>query len=69
MSHFFDALKSMKHSQPSPQACPVCGSLRIRQHGSLNGWLLPAVYVCEDCGYAGSLVLELEVDDEGVEER
>ena len=60
MGQFFDVLKNMKRSCPTPQVCPSCGSTRIRQHGSLNGWLLPAVYKCEDCGYVGKLVLELD---------
>ena len=35
----------------------------MRQKGSLSGWLLPAVYSCEDCGYLGSLVLEADSDE------
>ena len=58
---FFDTMRKLKHhSGPSPQACPSCGSMKIRQRGSLSGWLLPAVYACDDCGYVGQLVLELE---------
>lgn len=60
MSSFFDALKSLKHSGPMPLACPSCGSVRIRQRGTLSGWLLPPVYSCQQCGYLGSLVVELE---------
>jgi len=60
MSSFFDALKSLKHSATGPKACPICGSVEVKMRGSLNGWLLPAVYSCEQCGYSGSLVLELE---------
>jgi len=30
----------------------------------LNGWLIPAVYVCEECGYAGGIVLELEEESD-----
>ena len=65
MSSFFDALRNLKHSRTLPMACPACGSVRIRQQGSLSGWLLPPVYVCLQCGYVGSLVVELEgVEDE-----
>jgi len=60
MSSFFDAVKDLKHSATAPKACPVCGSVNVRFVGSLSGWLLPAMYVCEQCGYSGSLVLELE---------
>ena len=38
--------------------CPICGSPRIRPIG-VSGWLTPALYACEDCGYVGRLVLEL----------
>jgi predicted RNA-binding Zn-ribbon protein involved in translation (DUF1610 family) len=65
MGRFLDVLKDMKHAGPMPQVCPSCGSTRIRQHGSLNGWLLPAVYVCEDCGYTGKFVLELDAANQG----
>jgi len=64
MSSFFDALRNLKHSGPVPQACPACGSVRIKQQGSLSGWLLPPVYACQQCGYVGNLVLELEAAED-----
>lgn len=69
MSSFFDAVKSLKHSGPVPLACPSCGSVRIRQRGSLSGWLLPPVYACLQCGYVGSLVVELEETEREEEEH
>ena len=60
MSSFFDAVKDLKYSGAAPKACPVCGSVNVRMQGSLSGWLLPPVYSCGQCGYTGSLVLELE---------
>jgi len=68
MSSFFDALRNLKHSGTAPQACPACGSLKIRQQGSLSGWLLPPVYACQQCGYVGNLVLELENEEEEKED-
>jgi len=68
MSSFFDAVKDLKHSGTAPKACPVCGSVNVRLMGSLSGWLLPAVYACEQCGYSGSLVLELEEASEEQED-
>jgi predicted RNA-binding Zn-ribbon protein involved in translation (DUF1610 family) len=53
-------MKKIKRSGPAAQVCPSCGSFRIKIHGSLGGWLLPPVYSCEECGYVGRLVLELE---------
>ena len=69
MSSFFDAVKDLKYSGAAPKACPVCGSVNIKMRGSLSGWLLPAVYSCEQCGYSGSLVLELEEASEDQENR
>ncbi len=69
MNHFFETVKNLKHSGPSPHACPACGSMKIKQQGSLSGWLLPAVYACEECGYVGRLVLELEKEPEEPNER
>jgi len=65
MSDFFDTMKNLRHSGPGPLACPVCGSVKIRQRGSLGGWLLPPDWVCLDCGYVGKLVLELDETDPG----
>ena len=60
MGRIFDTVKNLKHSGPAPLACPICGSMKIQQRGSLGGWLLPADYACAECGYVGKLVLELE---------
>lgn len=38
--------------------CPRCGSSEIKQ-SSFSGWLLPATYRCERCGYIGHIVLEI----------
>lgn len=64
VSSFVDALRNLKHSRTMPKACPACGSVRVRQQGSLSGWLLPPVYACLQCGYVGNLVLELEEEEE-----
>jgi ssDNA-binding Zn-finger/Zn-ribbon topoisomerase 1 len=64
MGAFFDTMKNLKHSGPAPKICPACGSMKVKQQGSLNGWLIPAVYVCEECGYAGGIVLELEEESD-----
>jgi len=49
--------------------CPACGSMKVKQQGSLSGWLLPAVYACEECGYVGRVVLEREDEGEGPQKR
>lgn len=60
MNHIFETVKNLKRSGPAPQACPACGSMKIKMQGSLSGWLLPPMYACKECGYVGHLVLELE---------
>ncbi|QOJ79577.1 hypothetical protein IG193_03725 [Infirmifilum lucidum] len=45
--------------RPAIRVCPVCGSVRIVQIGVLG--LTPPLYVCENCGYRGALVLEVVI--------
>ncbi len=40
--------------------CPRCGSKNIKIASKLDGWLTPERYVCNDCGYIGQIVLEVE---------
>ncbi len=42
--------------------CPMCGSTRIELAAGL---ITGQVYHCLACQYVGSLVLEVDVDDEG----
>ncbi len=42
--------------------CPTCGSTRIVLSA---GMILGQVYHCLDCDYLGSLVLEVDVADDG----
>jgi predicted RNA-binding Zn-ribbon protein involved in translation (DUF1610 family) len=58
-----EVFKTLKHRQPSRIYCPRCGSPKIRLHSSLDFWLTPKKYVCENCGYAGSIVMELEKEE------
>lgn len=46
------------------KVCPVCGSSALLYSGTFSGWAFPGVhagqsYVCKNCEYAGSIVLEL----------
>jgi len=29
----------------------------------MDGWMLPPLYLCPDCGYAGRVVLEIQAHD------
>jgi predicted RNA-binding Zn-ribbon protein involved in translation (DUF1610 family) len=63
MNRFVETVKSLKRTPGTRQVCPSCGSLRIRVHDSLGGWLLPPTYSCEECGYVGKVILEVEEAD------
>mgnify|MGYP005642330989 CR=1 FL=1 len=39
--------------------CPRCGSFKVSPYSSLDGWLTPTQYVCENCGYRGAIFVEL----------
>ncbi|MEA2089331.1 MAG: hypothetical protein U9O89_01025 [Thermoproteota archaeon] len=53
-------LKKLKHGEPQPKFCPRCGSSKIRLSSRFDVWLTPEQYVCENCGYRGPIVMELE---------
>ncbi|MGD6851743.1 MAG: hypothetical protein ACQCN6_06775 [Candidatus Bathyarchaeia archaeon] len=58
-----DILKNTKHRKPTPIFCPRCCSPKIQLNSSLDVWLTPKQYYCENCGYHGILVMELEPED------
>ncbi|MDH7607129.1 MAG: hypothetical protein QHH12_05120 [Candidatus Bathyarchaeota archaeon] len=55
-----EVLKTLKHRGPTKIYCPKCGSPKIRLSSSLDYWLTPKKYICENCGYTGPIVMELE---------
>jgi len=42
--------------------CPKCGSPNIHLSSRFDAWLTPELYVCDECGYKGPVVLELEIE-------
>jgi C4-type Zn-finger protein len=44
---------------PRVKLCPKCGAT-LRRLSALDGWFLPDMYVCEKCGYKGSVYVEAE---------
>jgi len=63
-----EILKTIKHRRPSKIYCPRCGSPKIHLSSSLDYWLTPKKYICEECGYKGPIVMELDENnkkDEG----
>jgi len=59
-----DVLKNVKHRKPAQIFCPRCASPKIALSNSLSMWLTPKEYYCENCGYLGIVVMELEKEDE-----
>jgi hypothetical protein len=65
-----DVFKNTKHRKVTPIFCPRCCSPKINLNSSLDVWLTPRQYHCENCGYTGILVMELEeIKEETVEEK
>lgn len=61
-------LKRKKLGEPTPKFCPRCCSSKIKVSSSFDVYprmygLTPRQYVCEDCGYRGPIVLELEEEE------
>ncbi len=48
------------------RVCPRCGSPKIQEtKTSVNGWLVPTTYYCEEdgCGYSGPVYVEIDVEE------
>jgi predicted RNA-binding Zn-ribbon protein involved in translation (DUF1610 family) len=54
---------TLKRREPSKKYCPRCGSSKMHLSSSLDYWLTPKKYVCENCGYVGPIVMELEKEE------
>lgn len=61
---FREAFKNVKHRKPSQIFCPRCTSPKIHLSSSLDLWLTPQSYICEECGYTGLIVMEIEEEKE-----
>ena len=59
-----EVFKTLKHRKPTQIYCPRCASQKINLSSSLNMWLTPKTYLCQDCGYNGPIVMELEKIEE-----
>ena len=58
-----DVFRGLKHSRPKAKFCPRCGSPNLRLSSSMDYWLLPQKYLCGNCGYIGSIYMELEKEE------
>jgi len=59
-----DVFKTIKHQKPAKIYCPRCASPNLTLSSSLDYWLLPQKYACKECGYIGSVYMELEKEEE-----
>jgi len=59
-----EVFKNLKRRKPSKIYCPRCGSPKIHLSSSLDYWLTPKKYLCENCGYVGLIVMELEKEED-----
>ena len=64
-----DIFKNTKYRKPTQIYCPRCASPKIALSNSLAVWLTPKDYYCENCGYHGIIVMELEKVDEKEKEE
>ncbi|MDR2204033.1 MAG: transposase [Nitrososphaerota archaeon] len=69
MGDFLDIFKNIKHRKPSGIFCPRCASPKIHSLSSFDLWLTPQSYVCDECGYKGLLVMELDKNTDEKEEE
>ena len=63
-----EVLNTLKHRKPTRIYCPKCASPKINQSSSFNAWLLPEKYFCENCGYTGPIIMELEKEEKNENE-
>jgi predicted RNA-binding Zn-ribbon protein involved in translation (DUF1610 family) len=56
-----ETLGKVRHRKPQPVFCPRCGSSDMKQSSSFG--LLPIKWLCNVCGYEGTLVVELQPDE------
>jgi rubredoxin len=59
-----EVFKTLKHRKPSKIYCPRCCSPKLSLYSGLDLWLTPRKYVCNNCGYVGPIVMELEPEKE-----
>jgi predicted RNA-binding Zn-ribbon protein involved in translation (DUF1610 family) len=63
VNRFIEVVKALRRHSTSTVACPQCGSLNISKSTGMDGWMLPPLYLCPNCGYAGRVVLEVRAED------
>lgn len=55
-----EILVSLKRRKPTRKYCPRCGNPQIHLSAKFDLWFSPEQYICDKCGYKGSIALEIE---------
>jgi hypothetical protein len=51
-------------NEPRTQLCPQCLKSNLRYASQISGIYSPARIICPDCGYKGSVFIDVSADDE-----
>ena len=43
--------------------CPKCKEPKLKNMMNVSGWLAPSMFECVNCGYVGSVFLEIDPDE------
>ncbi|MFB0558489.1 MAG: hypothetical protein ACETVY_05155 [Candidatus Bathyarchaeia archaeon] len=62
LRRLWDTIKKLKYKGPQPKFCPKCKGHHIYLMPTLG--ILPETYKCKDCGYEGTLILEIEPEED-----
>ncbi len=57
-----DALSSVRRKKVRPKVCPRCGSADVSIL-TLTGYMSQPAYLCNKCGFHGSLFLEVDKEE------
>jgi transposase-like protein len=64
LEHIREIFKNTKHKKPVKIYCPRCASPNINLTSSLSIGITPRQYLCQQCGYIGTVIMELEEEKE-----
>ncbi len=59
-----EVIRKLNHHKRSKTYCPRCSSPNIHLDDRADYWLAPPKYVCDQCGYRGPIVMEIEKTEE-----
>ncbi len=63
LGNILDVFKMLTRGRSSQRYCPRCASVHVDLSGCSDSWMAPKRFTCEDCGWTGSIVMELEKEE------